>query len=114
MVGWVVDRVCSWPWAFDLFRTFVFWTHGFTTLDDGALCVRSGYTSTTAVSHLHYCSITHGASVDRFVGVTAVLRTAVLLYVVQGCGWVDRFVPVVCPHGFVGYFYFCYSSEASF
>ena len=50
------------------------------SLDDGALCVRSGHTSTTtAVSHLLNCFITHGGWVDRFVGVTAVLRTVVLL-----------------------------------
>ena len=56
------------------------------SLDDGALCVRTGYTSTTAVRHLLYCCTTHGAWVDRFVGVTAVLIQQ----------WVDRLVPVVC------------------
>ena len=38
---------------------------------------------------------------DRFVGFNAVLRTAVLLWYcctasAQGCGLVDRFLPVVC------------------
>ena len=40
MSGWVDGLVCSWLWVFDVFRTFVFRTHGgFTALS----------TSTTAV-----------------------------------------------------------------
>ena len=59
------------------------------------MCIRDRYTPATAVSHLLYYCITKGGWVDRFVGVTDVLRAAV----VQGCGWVDRFVPMVCCCG---------------
>ena len=98
MGGWVDDRGCSWLWLFDVFRTFVFWTYGgFTTLlDDEALRVGTGHTSTTtAVNHLTYCCITHRGWVDRFVGTTYCCTA-----VVQGCGWVDGFVRVLltCVH----------------
>ena len=75
---------CSWLWVFDVFRTFfVLWTRGgspLSTMERCAYELDTWYTSTTAVSHLLYCCITHGGWVDCFVGVTAVLRTAVLLY----------------------------------
>ena len=77
------DRVRSWLWVLDVFRACFcclapWWFHH--SLDDAALCVRAGHTSTTtAVSHLLYCCMTHGGWVDRFAGVTAVIRTAVLL-----------------------------------
>ena len=66
----------------------------------------------TAVRHLLYCCITHGGWVDRFVGVTAVLRNAVLLYYRVVGWWIGSFlwcVAVVCPRGFVGYFVLSFS-----
>ena len=67
-------RVRSWLWVFDVFRTFVFWTHG-------------GFTALSRPLQLLYVicctAVIHGGWVDRFVGVTVVLRSAVLM---QGGG----------------------------
>ena len=66
---WMVECV-SWLWVFDVFRTSVFWTHGgFTALSRPLLLLY--VTCCTAVLH--------GGWVDRFVGVTVVLRAVVLL-----------------------------------
>ena len=63
--------MCSWFWVFDVFRTFVLFTHGgFTALS----------TSTAAV-YVFCCTFVLHGWVDRFVGVTVVLRSAVLLKV---------------------------------
>ena len=46
--GCVDDRVCSWLWVFDVFRTFVFWTHGaFTTLSRRWSAVRTNRVAVT-------------------------------------------------------------------
>ena len=69
--------MCSLLWVFDVFRTLVFWTHhgGFTALS----------TSTTA-AYVICCTaaVIHGGWVDRFAGVTVVLRSADVLLSVGG------------------------------
>ena len=75
--GWVHGGVCSWLLVFDVFRAFVFWTHGgFTTLDD--VVPRSNWTPLLQYVIFFTAGI-HGGWVDRFVGLTAVLRSAILL-----------------------------------
>ena len=76
MGQYVDDRVCSLLWVFDVFRTSFF-----RFLDPSWWFHRSLSTSTTAV--FVFCStaaVIHGW-VDRFEGVTVVLRSAVLLSV---------------------------------
>ena len=67
---WVDGRVCSWLRVFDVFRTFVFWTLGaFTALS-----------RPLPLLYVICCTaVIHAGWVDRFVGVTVVLRSAVLL-----------------------------------
>ena len=66
---YVDGRLCSWLWVFDVFRTFVFWTHGgFTALSRPVLLL-----------YVTWCTAVIHGWVDRFVGVTVVLRSAVLL-----------------------------------
>ena len=58
---------------FDVSRTFVFWTHdGFTALSRPLLLLY------VIIPVLLTLTVIHGGWVDRFVGVTAVLRSAVL------------------------------------
>ena len=74
--GWMIE--CVRGYGCLTFRTFVFWTHGgFTALDDGTL--RTNWTHVLLLYVICCTAVTHGGWVDRFVGVTAVLRTAVLL-----------------------------------
>ena len=84
-------RVCSWLWVFDVFRTFVLWTHGgSTTLDDGALCVRDGYTS------IYYCCKSFAVLLYHMVGGCIASCVSPMYYVLLYCCstglWVGRSV----------------------
>ena len=71
------SRVCSWLWVFDVFHTLVVWTHGgFTALSRPILLILIILLYTRYVICI---AVIHGGWVDRFVGVTVVLRPAVLL-----------------------------------
>ena len=95
-----------------VFRTFVFWTHPWFhhTLSSrwSDADELNTHLSTTAVSRLLHCCNTWwvGGSLRGCLCCTTYCCTAV----VQGCGWVDRFVAAVlwCVHEFVGYFYFIF------
>ena len=76
LVGqYVDDRVCSLLWVFDVFRTSFF-----RFLDPSWWFHRSLSTSIAAV-YVICCTpaVIHGGWVDRFVGVSVVLRSAILL-----------------------------------
>ena len=64
--------MCSWLWVFDVFRIFVFWTHG-------------GFTAINSTAVYVFCctAVINGGWMHRFVGFTVVPRSAVLLSV----GW---------------------------
>ena len=78
------------------------WYHGVRFKDIYA------HLSTTAVTPLLYCSITkcHGWIASwvslRYYVLLHCCSTAVLLLYRVVSGYRCRFVPVVCPHGFVG------------
>ena len=74
MGEWVDGRLCSWLRVFDVFRTFVCWTHVLTALSRPLLLLYTSFAVGTSV-----ILGVHGEWVDRFVGVTDVLRSVVLL-----------------------------------
>ena len=116
-------RVRSWLWVFDVFRTFVFWTHGgfigfsrpllllYTSFAVLLQYVVGGWIASWA--SLLYYVLLHAASgwVDRFVAVRVLLScgcqcgsnntycSSSCTAVGQGCGWADRLVFVVCCWG---------------
>ena len=110
--GWMIECVRG----YGCLMCCALWFSGpmVSPLDDGVLCVRTGYRFTTAVRHLLYCCITRGGWVDRFVGVPAVPRTAILLWCCNTGLWVGAsvrscgVVAVSCSHGFVGCFFFLF------
>ena len=80
MRAWVDEQLYSWLWVFDVFRTFDFldpWPMVLSPLDDGAL--RTNWMHIHLLLYVICCtSVIHGGWVDRLMGVTAVLRTALL------------------------------------
>ena len=82
MGGWIIECVRGYKCltCFDVFRTFVFWTHGaFTSLSRRWGAAYELDTHLILLYVICCTAVIHSRCVNRLVGVTAVLRTAVLL-----------------------------------